>query len=250
MNGVFNYKESRKKVLEILDDKTDIRSESSIPRDESTFTYANGIKTWVGALFLDMRDSSIFFTENKPDVVARILRAYYSEIIKILEDNDIYREIGIRGDCVYAIYSVPQKSDLNAIFDDAITINTFHKMFQKILYQKNYPRFSIGIGLGANEDVVVKVGRKYTQHNDKIWIGDAVVNASNLSSIGDSYNGYPICVDSTFYFNIKDFPIYEGSKEKNSSFFVEDYIKGKTIYKCNVVNTAFVQWINRDFKDE
>lgn len=250
MNSIFDYKQSRKRILEILDDKTDIRPEYRIPKDESTFTYDNGIKTWVGALFLDMRNSSAFFTENKPDVVARIMRAYYSEIIKILEDNDIYREIGIRGDCIYAIYSVPQKSDLNDIFDDAVTINTFNNMFQKILSQKNYPRFSIGIGIGASEDVVVKVGRKNSGFNDKIWIGNAVVDASNLSSIADSVYDYPIYVNSTFYFNIKDFPIYDGAKETNSSFFSEDDKNNKTVYKCSVIKTAFTNWINRDFKDE
>ena len=55
------------------------------------------------------------------------MRAFCSEIIDILRKNDNYRQIGIRGDCIYAIYSTPKQSDLHAILDDAILINTFQK---------------------------------------------------------------------------------------------------------------------------
>lgn len=250
MKNVFKYVDSRKAILEILDNKTDIRQENKVPKSDNEFSYDNGIKTWVGALFLDMRDSSSFFTENKPDIVARIMRAYYSEIIKILEDNENCREIGIRGDCIYAIYSAPKQADLNEIFDDAVIINTFNNMFQKILAQKSYPQFSVGIGLGASEDVVVKVGRKNSGFNDKIWIGDAVINASNLSSLGDSSKDYPIYVDSTFFYNIKDFPIGKDEKETNEIFFKEEIFDDETVYKCNVIKAKFEQWINNGFKED
>lgn len=250
MKSVFKYVDSRKAVLDILDSKTQIRPEEKIPQNDSEFSYKNGVKTWVGALFLDMRDSSSFFTENKPDIVARIMRAYYSEIIKILEDNENYREIGMRGDCIYAIYCAPKQADLNEIFDDAVVINTFNNMFQKILAEKNYPQFSMGIGLGASEDVVVKVGRKNSGYNDKLWIGDAVINASNLSSLGDSEKGYPIYVDSTFFYNIKDFPIGKDETQTNESFFVEETRDDEIIYKCNVIKTKFEQWIDNDFKED
>ena len=250
MKSSFKYIESRKAVLEILDSKTAIRKENKIPQNASEFSYSNGVKTWVGALFLDMRNSSDFFTENNPDIVARIMRAYYSEIIKILEDNDNYREIGMRGDCIYAIYSAPKQADLNEIFDDAVVINTFNNMFQKVLAQKNYPQFSMGIGLGASEDVVVKVGRKNSGFNDKLWIGDAVINASNLSSLGDSKNGYPIYVDSTFYYNVKDFPIGKDEKATNESFFEEEPLDNETVYKCNVIKVQFEKWIESGFKSE
>ena len=250
MKDVFKYVKSREAVLEILDSKTAIRTENKIPQSDSEFSYSNGVRTWVGALFLDMRDSSSFFTDNKPDIVARIMRAYYSEIIKILEDSENYREIGIRGDCIYAIYSAPKQADLNEIFDDAVIINTFNNMFQKILAQKNYPQFSVGIGLGASEDVVVKVGRKNSGFNDKLWIGDAVINASNLSSLGDSKNGYPIYVDSTFYYNIKDFPIGKDEKVTNESFFEEESLDNETVYKCNVIKVQFEKWIEDGFKGE
>lgn len=246
---MFNYKESKGNILNILQSKTLIQEENKIPLSISEFTFENGIKTWVGALFVDMRDSTTYFQQNKSDIVARVMRAFYSEIIGILEQRDTVREIGIRGDCVYAIYSTPLKSDLNDIFDDAVVINTFNNMFQIILKQNNLPQFSIGIGLGAGYDVIVKAGKKYSGHNDYLWIGDAVINASNLSSLGDSYNDYSIYMDSTFYENIKDFYANTEKKITNSTLLKSKNVEGKIVYYGNIVKTLYDNWINEGMKD-
>ena len=111
----YDYKEGKKRINAILNSKTKIKELESIPKDESQFTYENGIKTFVGSLFVDIRDSSKYFKENNSEHIARIMRAFCSEIISILNENDSYRQIGIRGDCVYAIYSVPLKDDVKNI---------------------------------------------------------------------------------------------------------------------------------------
>lgn len=126
-----DYEESRKRIEEILNSKTQIEEVDSISNDEDGFTYENGVRTWVGAMFIDIRNSTDYFKENDAEKVARIMRAFTSEIIGILKQNEKYVQIGIRGDCVYAIYSTPKKDDLNNILSDACFINTFQKMFQK-----------------------------------------------------------------------------------------------------------------------
>ena len=83
-----------------------------------------------------------------------------------MNQNDNYREIGIRGDCVFAIYSAPKQKDLSKILDDAAMIVSFNKMFQDILKDNNMPTFKIGIGLGASKDLVIKAGKKGTGIND------------------------------------------------------------------------------------
>ena len=40
-----------------------------------------------------------------------MIKSFTSETIEILRNNDNLREIGIRGDCVYAIYTSPMKRD-------------------------------------------------------------------------------------------------------------------------------------------
>lgn len=210
----FNYEESRKRIEDILNSKTDIKEVDSISNDEDGFTYENGVRTWVGAMFIDIRNSTDYFKENNPEKVARVMRAFTSEIIEILRQNKKHVQIGIRGDCVYAIYSTPTKNDINDIFSDACFINTFQNMFQEILINKDWPTFEIGIGLGASKDLVIKAGRKGSGINDNIWIGNAVVDASKLSSEGNTIstdsNGKPtkietIVMNSCFYTNIKNF---------------------------------------------
>ena len=63
----YDYKEGKKRINDILNSKTEIKELDSIPKDETEFTYENGIKTWVGALFVDIRDSSTYFKENNSD---------------------------------------------------------------------------------------------------------------------------------------------------------------------------------------
>ena len=243
----FNYEESRKRIEDILNSKTDIKEVNSISNDEDGFTYENGVRTWVGAMFIDIRHSTDYFKENDAEKVARIMRAFTSELIGILKQNEKYVQIGIRGDCVYAIYSTPKQNDLNDILSDACFINTFQKMFQKILERKNWPTFKIGIGLGASKDLVIKAGRKGTGINDNIWIGDAVIDASKLSSEGNTRGIDPIVMDSCFYENIKDFNANESYKYSDCAKKVWSSKLNEYVYCCNMVTTGFNNWIKDRF---
>lgn len=167
---IFNFKDEEKKINSIIHSKTEIKPLDNIPSDESQFTYENDIRTWVGALFVDIRNSTKYFKNNKEEIVARIIRAFCNEIIYILNQNDNYREIGIRGDCVFAIYSAPKQKDVSKVLDDAAMIVSFNKMFQDILKDNNMPTFKIGIGLGASKDLVIKAGKKRTGINDNRWL--------------------------------------------------------------------------------
>lgn len=243
----FNYEESRKRIEEILNSKTQIEEVDSISNDEDGFTYENGVRTWVGAMFIDIRNSTDYFKYNNPEKVARIMRAFTSEIIGILKQNEKYVQIGIRGDCVYAIYSTPKKDDLNNILSDACFINTFQKMFQKILKTKGWPTFEIGIGLGASKDLVIKAGKKGTGINDNIWIGDAVIDASKLSNEGNTNGIDPIVMDSCFYENIKDFDAND--KFKNSHYInrVKSEKINEYVYCCDMITIKFDNWIKDRF---
>ena len=239
----YDYAQGKQRIINILDSKTKIEESEDIPKSDEEFTYENGIKAWVGALFVDIRDSSEYFTENKPDTVARVIRAFCSEIITILSANDNYRQIGIRGDCVCAIYSCPTLAHIKSIMSDAAYINTFRKMFTKILTKKGFPIFSFGIGIGASKDLIVKAGKKGSGINDLIWIGDAVIDASNMSSIANKNNFDPIVMDDCFYNNIKDM---DASSEHKYGEFISSkysYDLGKTVYHADIINIAFNDWV-------
>lgn len=132
---MYDYLKSLEAINRILESNTKIVEKETIPKSDDSFTYENGIKSWIGALFIDIVNSSSLFQSDNEDV-ARIMRGFCSELISILKDDNNYREIGIRGDCVYCIYSAPYVSNLVDIFRHAYRINSFMKMFNKLLVKK------------------------------------------------------------------------------------------------------------------
>ncbi len=240
----YDYKGGKQRVIDILTSKTAIEEAKTIPSNEDEFTYENGIKAWVGALFVDIRDSTNYFKNNRPDIVSRVMRAFCSEIISILQADDNFRQIGIRGDCVYGIFSAPYQANLQQILSNAILINTFQEMFQKILSNYHLPTFKIGIGLGCSQDLVIKAGKKGTGINDFIWIGDAVIDACKLSSQGNADGFKTIVMSNCFYNNIKD---KKANDIKTYSAYCTQSLSdrlGEKVWHCDMVKTEFNNWIN------
>lgn len=243
---MFDYKNSRSNIINILKSKTPIEHKNKIPSDKE-FTFENGIKTWVGSIFIDIKDSSKLF-EQKDEKLARLMRAFTSEIICLFQDLSFYHEIGIRGDCVYAIYDVSTKSDLFDIFNVAIRLNTFMLMFNKIITNFGYASISAGIGLGCDENLIIKAGRNGTGINNKIWIGKAVVDASNLSSKANRNGISPIAMSSLFYSNINELI---SKKISNNNILIKKYqsaIDSNLFYHCEVFENGFYNWINGGMK--
>lgn len=210
------------------------------------FTYKNGIKAWVGALFVDVVDSSKLFQTADEDT-ARIMRSFCSEIISILKDDSNYREIGIRGDCVYCIYNAPLQTDLVAIFRHAYRINSFMKMLNKLLEKNGYSAIRVGIGLGCSQELIIKAGQNGSGINDKIWIGKAVVDAAHLSDVANRNDISAIAMSPLFYDNI-----FEHLCEENADYKTwikshsAGYYGGIDYYHCNIVETGFDQWIEEN----
>lgn len=241
---MYNYKNSKANIINILKSKTKIEEKETIPKDQD-FTYENGILSWVSAVFVDIKSSSELF-KSRDEKLARLLRAFTSEIITIMQDFDNYNQIGIRGDCVYAIYSTPKKKDVNSVFGIATKINTFMTMFNKLLQQEHYSTIGVGIGLGCEEELIIKAGRSGTGINDKIWIGKAVVDASNLSSVANRHGYDKIAMSSCFHSNIKDY--YKSKTDWFSLVSNSDYFDD-IFYECNIVNSKFDEWIEGGMKD-
>ena len=242
---VYEYKRSKDAVESILESPTQIVEKSSIPSD-SGFTYENGIKAWVGALFIDIVDSSKLFQSPNEDT-ARIIRSFCSEIISILKDDDNYREIGIRGDCVYCIYNVSLQKDLVEIFRHAYRINTFMTMLNKLLRKHGYTLISGGIGLGCSQDLIIKAGQNGSGINDKIWIGKAVVDAAHLSDVANRNGISAIAMSPLFYNNVIKYLCEENERYK--SWIIAHsagYYGSVDFYHCNIVETSFNKWIEEN----
>lgn len=245
---MFSYKDSKANIINILKSKTPVERKTHIPND-STFTYENGILTWVASIFIDIENSSELFN-TKDEKLARLIRAFTSEIICIFQDNSEYHEIGIRGDCVYAIFDIESQQDLVEVFRTAYVLNTFMNMFNEIIIDYGYKRINAGIGIGCDENLIIKAGRTGTGINDKIWIGKAVVDASNLSSKASRLGVSPIAMSPLFYDNIIDLMVKENPEYTSwIKPHTKTYYGTIDFYHCNIVQTDFDKWINGGMKD-
>lgn len=243
---MYDYKKSKEAVEAILRSSTKIVEKSLIPSSDSEFTYENGIKTWVGALFVDIVDSSKLFKSPNEDT-ARIIRSFCSEIISILKDDSNYREIGIRGDCVYCIYNAPYQTDLVEIFRHAYRINSFMQMLNKLLNKFGFPTVRAGIGLGCSQDLIIKAGQSGSGINDKIWIGKAVVDAAHLSDVANRNGVSAIAMSPLFYDNVIEHLCKENEKYKSwISSHTSGYYGSVDYYHCSIIETDFDKWIEEN----
>ena len=242
----YNYKEGKDRVLEILNNQVEVQEKDKVPKPDGSFSFNNGFYSWVTAIFVDIRDSKTLFSKNKRTTVARVVRAFTSELIEILKDDENLREIGIRGDCVYAIYSCSKKEEDYEILDKAFYANTYIEMLNKLLGSKNMPTFKAGIGIATSIDLVVKAGRKGSNINDLVWIGSAVSFASGLSSIANKQGNQPILMTKHFYEGVL------GLLKQNNNDEVEKWFSLKNdrvigdFYGCDVVKTTFNKWIKNE----
>lgn len=245
----YDYKAGKKRINDIFNGNLKVIEQNKLPSDES-FTFDNGYYSWVTAIFVDIRESSDLFTVEDKVIVSKIVRSFTSEIIEILRNDDNRREIGIRGDCVYAIYTTPQKHDIYEILDKTFYINTYMKMLNKLLTNKGYPTISVGIGMSTAKELVVKAGRKDVSINSKVWIGDAVTKASNLSSLGNKNGVSSLVYSNSSYINFIDKLEEINSTKDPKSWFTSKYDVdyGKYHY-ASIFKEGFDDWIEDGMKE-
>ena len=237
----YDYKAGKKRIKEILNNKLQVIENDKIPNNDN-FTFSNAYYGWVTAIFVDIRNSTDLFSKDDKEIVSKMIRSFTSEVIEILRKDDLLREIGIRGDCVYAIYTTPKKSDILEIMDKSFYINTFMNMLNKLLVDKGFSTINVGIGVSTAQELVVKAGRKDVGINNSVWIGNAVTKASNLSSLGNKKDYKSILISESVYKNIKDSYNKDWFTLRNNSEI------GK-FYDCDIIKTNFNNWINNGMKE-
>lgn len=209
----YNYKEGQKRVNELLNQPEENSVRAEIPNDKD-FHFDNGYLCCITSIFVDIRDSTKLFA-GKKSTVSRVIRCFTSETIEILNTGSNMKEIGIRGDCVYGVFSTPNREDIHEVVEKATYINTLILMLNALFKKKNIAPLAVGIGIATSQDLVVKAGREGSGINSKVWIGEAVVQASNLSSYGNKkeFVNKTIVMSPTTYNNIKDTFIKKYGKE-------------------------------------
>lgn len=247
----YNYVDGKNSINSIFDTKNQIEEYSDFPNNDAEFSFKNGLKIWTASIFVDIADSTKLFSGEieKDSIVARTLRAFFSEIIKIFKSSKFYFESGIQGDSVFGVFNGNYKENLCEVLDAAFYINTFINMFNVLLKKRGWKQINAGIGVACGKDLVIKAGLP-REKNEKVYIGRALVDGANLSKIGGRNGLSRICISGLFYDNIVEL-MTQKNKDFKSWVSKKYYKNGFDIYyNCDVVKTKFSDWVENGMKDE
>ena len=240
----YDYRAGKSRIEEILSSPMAINEANKLPSIEN-LTYENAYYSWISAIFVDIRNSTEMFSDSKDrEETVRAVRAFTSEIIEILRGDDLERELGIRGDCVYAVYTTPTQNDINNIFTKACWVNTYLKMLNSLLSKHGFDTIRAGIGLATGHDHVIKAGRKNVGINATVWVGEAVAMASKLSAYGDKNGISRIVCSSLFYSNMIEALERENASKNPASWFHTSQYLPNGARHSDVIMSDMNDWIN------
>lgn len=232
----YDWTASSQRIHDILNQPVGAFQEVDGLPDRDKLTFTNGFYGTCSALFIDIRDSSGLTTKHKRPTLAKIYRAFISEMVALLNADILVREVNIVGDCVWAVYNTPLKSHIDDIFDIAYRANTLIKLLNHHYGKKNIDPLRIGIGLDWGRAAMIKAGYSGSGINDVVYMGDVVNHAAHLSHEAGRQWRKPIFVSSDFQSNLND---------HNKSLLTQEYISGLgQIYSGEVIHIAMNNWVD------
>lgn len=198
-------------------------------------THNNGFYVSCSSIFVDIRKSSDLTDSHTRPVLAKLYRAFISEVIAVLQSSDTWKHTEIQGDCVSGIFNTRYKSDINSLFEVTAKVKSMINILNYKLSQKRIKNIAVGIGVSYGRALMIKAGLKGSGEDGVVWIGDVVNEAAKLSG---GYNA--IHLSSGFYNNLND--NYKKFCAYNWSQNIEPY------YIASVTNDAMDKWLTNSQK--
>lgn len=176
----------------------------SLPSRDS-LTYTNGFYANCSAVFVDIRKSSELPDKHTRPVLARLYRAFISEMVAVLASDPSCEEVSIVGDCVWAVYNTVYRRDIDDVFTIACYANSMVKVLNSELEAHSMTTISVGIGMQEGRALVVKAGYEGSGMNDVIYMGDVVNRAAKLASNGNkTWADGTMMIGGQFYTNLSE----------------------------------------------
>lgn len=159
-----------------------ITDSESIPGPgDNRLTFGNtGVRFWASTLYIDMRGSTKVLNQHQPQTVAKIHKAYlYTATTLIADAGGQIRSYN--GDSILAFFPKNYKSTITCAVKSAMQIKYMLADVCKAEFERYHP-LDFGIGIDHGQIVCVKVGRAQNDnHNDLVWLGNAVNRSTRLS---------------------------------------------------------------------
>jgi class 3 adenylate cyclase len=241
-NRNYVFEDSFERIQEILDSSETFEEVTSVPNSD-TLTYKNGYYFKCYSIFIDIRDSSTLPAKYQKRTLAKIYRAYISEVVALFQSSINCKEINIVGDSVWAVYNAKSKDDVMEVFHAAYAANSIINTLNYKLCKKNIDPIKIGIGIDKGDALMIMAGFKGSGISDIIYMGGVVNRASKLCSKGGK-NGIKTIVVSKAVFD--DLEGKSNGKENYQSFFTQNYLED--CYHADMIRTDMQNWLSEKQK--
>ncbi|MFF4251684.1 adenylate/guanylate cyclase domain-containing protein [Streptomyces sp. NPDC001663] len=235
----YNHVSSFSRIDDILALPSGNYEETHELPDRDKLTYTNGFYASCSALFADIRKSSSLPEKYKRPRLAKLYRAYISEMVAIMNGSEQAREINIVGDGVWAVFNTPYKRNIDEVFSVIARCNSLVKVLNFKLSKAGYSDpIEVGFGAAYGRALMIKAGYSGSGISDIVYMGDVVNKAAKLAAKGSS--GFlvpPIMLDHDFNYNLN---------EDNQKLTERDW--ARDCYTANVVNVAMEDWYKENCK--
>lgn len=232
----YDYTKSIERIDEILsssDASYDVHK--GVPA-RSSLTFLNGYYVDITIMFVDMRGSKALAEKHTRPVLAKIYRAYISEVVAVMKGASKISEIYIEGDGVWGVFNTTTKPDVDAVFSTAAEISSLIDILNVKLTKKKYSAISVGIGIEDGESLYIKAGYKGSGINEVVWIGKAVGMAAALCKNGNrTLQDKELMVSNVVYGNLNDHN--KGLLKWSST---------RNCYHGTIVNTTMNEWVRKN----
>ncbi|MQY26093.1 adenylate/guanylate cyclase domain-containing protein [Nocardia aurantia] len=202
----YNFISSYNRINKILDSSdNDYQESDSLPKREK-LTFDNGFYANCTAMFVDIRGSSKLPEKHRRPRLAKLYRAYISELVAVMDGCNECVEVNIVGDGVWGVFDTPYTTNIDAVFAEAARANSMVKMLNYQLKKHGYDEIQVGIGLSWGRALVIKAGLSGSGINDIVYMGDVVNEAAHLAANGSKrpYRDEPLMISNVLQSNLKE----------------------------------------------
>jgi class 3 adenylate cyclase len=200
----FNVASSAERLNSILDQPTGTFEETNSLPDRTRLSYTNGFYANCSAIFVDIRQSAQLPDRYNRPQLAKLYRAFISEMVAVLNSSSNVREVNIVGDCVWAVYNTPKKTDIDDVFDVVARANSMHGLLNRKLVERGFDALSFGIGVDWGRALMIKAGYFGSGINEVVYMGDIVNRAAHLAANANKNFSLPVFLGGAFANNLNE----------------------------------------------
>lgn len=232
--GAWNVVTSAGRIDEILGASDAAYAEVDKIPDREGLTYTNGYYVNCSAVFVDMRDSSKLAERHRRPTLAKLYRAYISELVALFNADPLCKEVNIHGDAVWGVFDSPYKSNIDDIFSRAVMARSLIDVLNCRLARYSIAAIAAGVGMSYGRALMIKAGYKGSAIDEVVWMGDVVNEAAHLAH--DARRGWaapPMLMSDVFFSNLN---------EHNSSL-CQPWSGRWGVYQSSAINTIIDDWL-------